>query len=85
MHDVSLAAGSSIWLSCRLQEVVIQFGFSTDGHRWQDFGPELDATRLSDDYGHGFSFTGSFFALACHDLSGAGLHADFDWFEYRQT
>jgi xylan 1,4-beta-xylosidase len=22
--------------------------------------------------------------MACQDLSGAGRHADFDWFEYRE-
>ena len=28
------------------------------------------------------NFTGAFVGMACQDMSGAGDHADFDWFEY---
>jgi xylan 1,4-beta-xylosidase len=28
------------------------------------------------------NFTGAFVGMACHDTSGSGRHADFDWFEY---
>jgi xylan 1,4-beta-xylosidase len=28
------------------------------------------------------NFTGAFVGMACHDLSGQGKHADFDYFEY---
>ena len=30
------------------------------------------------------NFTGAFVGMACQDMSGAGRHADFDWFEYRE-
>ena len=30
------------------------------------------------------NFTGAFVGMACHDTSGGGHHADFDWFEYRE-
>lgn len=30
------------------------------------------------------NFTGAFVGMACQDMSGAGLAADFDWFEYRE-
>jgi xylan 1,4-beta-xylosidase len=39
------------------------------------FGPDHVAVSLG--------FTGAFVGLACQDLSGARLHADFDSFSYR--
>ena len=60
----------------------LQFSTSMDGQSWHPAGPLLDATRLSDDYGEGFSFTGAFFGMAVHDMSGEHCHGDFDWFEY---
>ena len=30
------------------------------------------------------NFTGAFIGMACQDMSGAGLPADFDYFEYRE-
>ena len=38
--------------------------------RWWMIGPGLP------------TFTGAFVGMACQDMSGAGDHADFDWFEY---
>lgn len=57
---------------------------------WQKIGPVLDGSILSDDYvEHGETrfhpcFTGAFYALACQDLSGQKLNADFDYFEYHE-
>ena len=52
---------------------------------WRWFGPELDATILSDDYGAGWDhFTGAFVGICCQDMTGSRLHADFDWFEYTE-
>ena len=45
---------------------------------------QFDASVLSDEAtapGQP-NFTGAFIGMACHDMSGAGDHADFDWFEY---
>jgi xylan 1,4-beta-xylosidase len=30
------------------------------------------------------NFTGAFVGVACQDMAGTALHADFDWFEYRE-
>jgi xylan 1,4-beta-xylosidase len=53
---------------------------------WQPAGPPLDASILSDECGghaeHG-SFTGAFVGMACSDLNGTTLHADFTDFVYR--
>jgi xylan 1,4-beta-xylosidase len=58
---------------------------------WQTFGPAINADFLSDEFAcqqtngffHSFGFTGNFIALACQDLAGTRLHADFDHFSYQ--
>ena len=62
-----------------------QFYFSEDGDRFQEAGPVLDASILSDDHGEHWGFTGSFVALACQDLSGTGLPAEYDFLEITQS
>ncbi len=51
---------------------------------WQPFGPELDASVLSDEGGRGehASFTGNFVGMLAFDTSGAGRTADFTRFLY---
>jgi len=72
----------------------VHLGFDLDGNRiqfrwrqgeaaWQPIGPELDTTRLSDEYGGGLRFSGAFASLACQDLSGRRCAADFCGFTYR--
>jgi xylan 1,4-beta-xylosidase len=45
----------------------------------------MDMSQLSDEAGpqHLPNFTGTFVGMACQDMSGEGLAADFDWFCYR--
>ena len=62
----------------------IRFYCSRDGDRWQAVGWEQDASILSDEHALPCGFTGNFVGMACQDLSGQRLHADFDWFEYRE-
>jgi xylan 1,4-beta-xylosidase len=67
-----------------------QFQFRQDGSDWRDVGPLLDTAMLSDEFAtrfeggfaRSFGFTGNFIGLACQDLTGARLHADFDSFSY---
>jgi xylan 1,4-beta-xylosidase len=47
-------------------------------------GWEHDASILSDEHAVPCAFTGNFVGIACQDLGGRRLHADFDWFEYRE-
>lgn len=59
--------------------------FSLDsGEGWRPVGPDLDASIVSDEAGRGEhgSFTGAFVGMLAFDTSGAGLPADFDYFEY---
>jgi xylan 1,4-beta-xylosidase len=50
---------------------------------WMPVGPQLDGSKLSDEYVQGWGFTGTFVGMACQDLAGRGAFADFEWFEYR--
>jgi xylan 1,4-beta-xylosidase len=61
----------------------LQFSASSDGNNWQNIGPILDFSKLSDDYGAGLHFTGAMAGLCAQDLSGERLHADFDYFDYQ--
>ena len=61
------------------------------GDGWRPFGRSLDATVLSDEHVEhvedgqirSMGFTGAFVGLWAWDLSGGGLHADFDEVTYR--
>jgi len=79
----------AVRLAATLDREKLQFSYNLDADRerqpdrWAPIGPVLDASKLSDEYVRGAAFTGTFLALCCQDLSGAGKPADFDWFEYR--
>ena len=47
---------------------------------------QFDASILSDEAtAPGLpNFTGAFVGMACQDMAGTALPADFDWFEYRE-
>jgi len=62
----------------------LHFGYRIGGGEWTWLPQMFDASILSDEATTpGLpNFTGAFVGVACHDMSGAGLHADFDWFEY---
>jgi len=72
------------WPRCFLRATIdgaaLQFSASADGRAWQDVGPVLDATKLSDDYGSVLHFTGAMAGLCAQDLGGTGATADFDYF-----
>ncbi|TPE49563.1 glycoside hydrolase family 43 protein [Amaricoccus solimangrovi] len=58
--------------------------FWRGGGEWQPFGPELDASAISDEAGRGEhgSFTGAFVGMVAFDTSGRGCPADFASFRY---
>ncbi|MEU5613940.1 hypothetical protein AB0H03_35430 [Streptomyces sparsogenes] len=70
-------------LRARFDGPELRFAASPDGVSWQDVGPALEATRLSDDYGERLRFTGAFVGVCVQDLGGTRAVADFDWFEPR--
>ena len=78
------------WNKCYLRAAIdhekLQFSFSQDANIWQELGPVLDMTKLSDDYGReGLHFTGAFIGLCAQDLGGLKKTADFDYFEIQSS
>lgn len=79
-----------IYLKVDFDGADLQFFYATEKDRWQKIGPVLDGSILSDDYVEDSEvrfracFTGAFVGMCCQDLSGRNLHADFDWFSYRE-
>lgn len=73
------------WLEFHLraviEETILRFYASPDGHGWIPVGPELDMSKISDDYGSAFRFTGAMAGVCCQDLAGDGGFADFDFFQ----
>jgi xylan 1,4-beta-xylosidase len=83
---IAVAAGTPIELRVEVDEERLLFGYRVDGTAWQWLPQLFDASVLSDEAtapGQP-NFTGAFVGMACHDTSGSGRHADFDWFEYRE-
>jgi xylan 1,4-beta-xylosidase len=70
------------YLRAGINYAELQFFASPDGQDWQAVGPILDASKLSDDYGQGLHFTGTFVGLCVQDLNGMGTFADFDYFSF---
>ncbi|KAF4627616.1 hypothetical protein G7Y89_g10536 [Cudoniella acicularis] len=64
----------------------LQFFYALEGEELKKIGPVFDASILSDECGghqaHG-SFTGAFVGMACSDVNGTVLPANFDYFVYR--
>jgi xylan 1,4-beta-xylosidase len=64
----------------------MRFAYRHGGGAWTWLPELLDASILSDEATTpgAPNFTGAFVGVACQDTSGAGQHADFDFFEYRE-
>ncbi|MBB4838488.1 xylan 1,4-beta-xylosidase [Sphingomonas kyeonggiensis] len=64
----------------------LRFAWRAPGGAWNWLPEQFDASILSDEASAPgmANFTGAFVGMACQDMSGAGLHADFDWFAYRE-
>jgi xylan 1,4-beta-xylosidase len=83
--DVSIEGWRRCWLRAEVDHDILRFSYGPDGENWTAIGPVLDASRLSDECcarAYEGAFTGAFVGMACQDLSGRRLHADFDLFEY---
>jgi xylan 1,4-beta-xylosidase len=62
----------------------LYFSYRVQGGEWQRVPQLFDASILSDEASAPGqpNFTGAFVGVACQDMSGTALPADFDWFEY---
>ncbi|MFY0680180.1 MAG: glycoside hydrolase family 43 protein [Thalassovita sp.] len=81
--QIALAEGP-VDLAVDVKGAVQQFYWRQDGD-WQAFGPELDASVISDEGGRGehASFTGAFVGMMAFDITGQGRTADFTRFAYQ--
>lgn len=86
---VELAPGP-VDLAVEFRHDGYQFQWRQGRAAWQDIGPLLDTAMLSDEsvthfegeFARSFGFTGNFVGLACQDLAGTRLAADFDHLSY---
>ena len=77
----------AVWLRTKVRTEYYSYEYSFDGEHFTEIPVRLDAKILSDDYvvqRYGGFFTGAFVGLACVDLSGYGLTAEFDYFDYKE-
>lgn len=74
-----------IYLRAKVNTNIYMYSYSLDGKEWVTIPIEFYSYKLSDDYiqGGGF-FTGAFVGMQCQDTSGENLHADFDYFIYKE-
>jgi len=75
-----------VHLRVEVDEERLYFAFSLDGDRWRWIDRVFDASILSDEAAAPGTpnFTGAFVGMACQDMSGDRLAADFDFFDYRE-
>jgi xylan 1,4-beta-xylosidase len=64
----------------------LRFAYRMENGFWQWLPQQCDASILSDEATApgAPNFTGAFVGMACQDLAGTAMPADFDWFEYRE-
>ncbi len=91
-EQVSLGSATRVWLRVKFDLDRFRFWYALAPDDWRPIGAELPMALLSDEHASHFEhglvaisvgFTGAFVGLACQDLSGARLPADFDSFSYR--
>lgn len=83
--SISIPEGR-IELRAEVDHERLRFAYRLEDEDWTWLPEIFDQSILSDEAtapGQP-NFTGAFIGMACQDMSGAGLHADFDWFDYRE-
>ena len=83
---IAVEPGKQITLRVDVDMERLCFAYQVEGQDWQRISPHLDASILSDEAAlpGTANFTGAFVGMACQDISGTRLPADFDYFEYRE-
>ena len=85
---VRIPAGKPVQLRVEMDFERLYFGWRVQGvdRHWRWLPQQFDASILSDEASApGLpNFTGAFVGMACQDMSGAALPADFDYFEYQE-
>ncbi|MFN3791944.1 glycoside hydrolase family 43 protein [Massilia sp.] len=83
---IPVPAGRPVALRVEVDEERLLFGYRLPGEEWRWLPQQFDASILSDEASAPGqpNFTGAFVGMACQDMAGTGLHADFDYFDYRE-
>jgi xylan 1,4-beta-xylosidase len=83
---IAIADGVPIELRVEVDYERLRFAYRMNEGEWQWLPEPFDASILSDEASApGLpNFTGPFVGMACQDLAGTAMPADFDWFEYRE-
>ena len=85
---IPLPKGKRVHLRVEVDYERLHFAYRVEGvdNDWRWLPQQFDASILSDEATvPGFpSFTGAFVGVACQDMGGTALPADFDFFEYRE-
>lgn len=83
---VSISNEGKVKLALTIRGAELKFFYAVKGEELNQIGGIFDASILSDECGghqaHG-SFTGAFVGVACSDLNGTVLPAEFEYFVYR--
>lgn len=85
-EPVAVEPGVPVQLRVEVDMERLYFAYRVAGGAWNWIPHHFDASILSDEASAPGrpNFTGAFVGMACQDLSGSGLAADFDYFEYRE-
>jgi xylan 1,4-beta-xylosidase len=83
---IPIVAGKPVRLRVDVDYERLYFAYRVEGEEWHWLPEQFDASILSDEASApGLpNFTGAFVGMACQDLSGMALPADFDYFEYAE-
>jgi xylan 1,4-beta-xylosidase len=81
---LAIPAGHRVHLRVEVDYERLRFAFQVEGRDWQWLPQQFDASILSDEAtAPGLpNFTGAFVGMACQDMAGTAMPADFDFFEY---
>ena len=73
----------ALYLKMETRNAITRFYYGYSEKDWQEIGPLINASFLSDEAcGEGW-FTGAMIGICCQDMTGVGRYADFDWFEVK--
>jgi xylan 1,4-beta-xylosidase len=83
---VAIPAGSPVELRVEVDFERLYFAWRLPNTEWRRLPGPQDASALSDEAAAPGTpnFTGAFVGVCCQDLAGTRLHADFDYFDYRE-
>jgi xylan 1,4-beta-xylosidase len=83
---MAIPSGKAVHLRVEVDEERLHFAYRLDGSDWVWITQPLDASILSDEAcaPGTANFTGAFVGMACQDMAGTAIAADFDYFDYQE-